>query len=167
MVYEVTITGLDGVAHALRVESPASGLWSVNGTIVNVETVELDALSRSLISENVSYEVRSEVQAGEEIIVVNGNRHVAEVRDPRSLRGRRDAATSGDGPKKSNAPMPGKVVRILQAVGSQVALGQGVIVIEAMKMQNELKSPKSGTVMKINFKEGDTVNAGETLVVVE
>jgi len=167
MVYEVAITGSDGVTHALRVESAANNLWLVNGTNVQVEFHEINPMVRSLISENASYDVRTDVQNGEEIIVVNGNRYVVDVRDPRSLRGRRDAAVTLDGPKKINAPMPGKVVRVLQAEGSLVELGQGIIVIEAMKMQNELKSPKAGTVKKIYFKEGDTVNAGETLAIVE
>ena len=61
--------------------------------------------------------------------------------------------------------MPGKIVRVLVAKGQQVENGQGLLVIEAMKMQNEVRSPKSGTVEKV-AKEGQTVNAGEILAVV-
>jgi pyruvate carboxylase subunit B len=63
--------------------------------------------------------------------------------------------------------MPGKVVRLLVAENDAVEAGQGVAVIEAMKMQNELKSPKKGVVRKILAREGAAVNAGETLAVVE
>ena len=61
--------------------------------------------------------------------------------------------------------MPGKIVRVLVAAGQQVSAGQGLLVIEAMKMQNEIRSPKSGTVEKL-AREGQTVNAGEVLAVV-
>ena len=63
--------------------------------------------------------------------------------------------------------MPGKVVRILAQQGAQVESGQGVLVIEAMKMQNELKSAKKGVVRKIMVKEGATANSGDVLAVVE
>jgi biotin carboxyl carrier protein len=63
--------------------------------------------------------------------------------------------------------MPGKVVRLLCAVGDEVAANQGVLVVEAMKMQNEVQSPKAGRVIEIRVREGQTVNAGEVLAVVE
>jgi biotin carboxyl carrier protein len=65
------------------------------------------------------------------------------------------------------APMPGKVVRVLLARGDEVTLGQGVVVVEAMKMQNEVKSPKSGRVVEIRVAEGATVTANQLLAVVE
>jgi biotin carboxyl carrier protein len=63
------------------------------------------------------------------------------------------------------APMPGKIVRVLSAPGEKVEAGQGLLVIEAMKMQNEIRSPKSGTIERL-AKEGNTVQAGEILAVV-
>jgi biotin carboxyl carrier protein len=63
--------------------------------------------------------------------------------------------------------MPGKVVRVLVEVGAQVAKGDGIIVVEAMKMQNELRSPKDGTVKDIRGSEGATVNPGEVLAIIE
>lgn len=65
------------------------------------------------------------------------------------------------------APMPGKVVRVLLGAGDEVTLGQGVVVVEAMKMQNEIKSPKSGRVIEVRVIEGATVNANQVLAVVE
>jgi len=63
--------------------------------------------------------------------------------------------------------MPGKVVRILLEAGSEVKKGDGVLVVEAMKMQNEMKSPKDGIVRELRSTEGSTVNAGDVLVVIE
>jgi biotin carboxyl carrier protein len=63
--------------------------------------------------------------------------------------------------------MPGRVVRLLVEVGDEVVEGQGVVVIEAMKMQNELKASKAGPVAKVSVAVGDTVGAGDVLVVVE
>ncbi len=74
---------------------------------------------------------------------------------------------SEEGEQTLIAPMPGKVVKVLLCAGDEVAAGQGVVVVEAMKMQNEIKSPKAGRVIEIRVKEGDTVNAGQTLALVE
>jgi biotin carboxyl carrier protein len=63
--------------------------------------------------------------------------------------------------------MPGKVVRIIVPQGESVEAGKGVLVVEAMKMQNELKSPKAGKVQKILVAEGATVNAGDTLAIID
>jgi len=71
------------------------------------------------------------------------------------------------GPRKLTAPMPGKVVRLLANQGAEVEAGAGILVVEAMKMQNELKSPKKGTIQKILVREGATVNAGDVLAIVE
>ena len=79
----------------------------------------------------------------------------------------RPPAPGLEGPKKLVSPMPGKVVRVLVAAGAEVEAGQGIIVVEAMKMQNEIKSPKKGKVSKIIAAEGATVNAGEALAIVE
>ena len=87
--------------------------------------------------------------------------------DPRSLKGRKGAGAGVDGPRAVKAPMPGRVVRVLVGVGDEVAEQQGVVVIEAMKMQNELKSPKAGRVVRVAAVVGETVGSGDVLVVVE
>jgi biotin carboxyl carrier protein len=71
------------------------------------------------------------------------------------------------GPQRLTAPMPGKVVRVLLKPGDEVAAGQGVIVVEAMKMQNEIKSPKSGRILEVRVAEGENVNNKQVLAVVE
>ena len=100
-------------------------------------------------------------------VVIGGRRYGFEVEDPRSLTGRRGAGAGTEGPRPVKAPMPGRVVRLLVGVGDEVVEGQGVVVIEAMKMQNELKSPKAGRVVRVGAGVGDTVGSGDVLVVVE
>jgi biotin carboxyl carrier protein len=63
--------------------------------------------------------------------------------------------------------MPGKVVRIVAEVGQEVKIGDSIIVVEAMKMQNEMKSPKDGVVKEIRAENGATVNTGDVLAVIE
>ena len=114
-----------------------------------------------------SYEVVPDpVPGGGTGIRVNGLAIAVEVYDPRSLRGRK-VAGAALGRQSVTAPMPGKVVRILVAAGDVVQAGQGLIVVEAMKMQNEMKSPKAGRVAEIRTKAGAAVSAGEVLTVIE
>lgn len=101
--------------------------------------------------------------------IVNLGNHQLEVSviDPKKIRAKATGEESADGVAEIKTAMPGKVVRILVEEGAAVAHGEGVIVVEAMKMQNEMKSPKDGTVKQIRVGEGATVNAGEVLVVIE
>lgn len=170
MIYEVHITSPDDKSHTLKVEQCADGSWSVNGSAVVLDATSPEPELLSIISNNASFTAqRNPITAadGAISIILNGAEFIASVHDPRSLRSRRGTAASTDGPRKLNAPMPGKVVRILTPEGTIVSAGQGVIVIEAMKMQNELKSPKDGVVKKIAFAEGATVNPGDTLAIIE
>jgi len=99
-------------------------------------------------------------------IQVNDRIFSVELFDPRELRARSTAGAS-HGRQNVVAPMPGKVVRLLAAVGEPIEAGQGLIVVEAMKMQNEMKAPKAGIVVEIKTKAGATVTAGEILIVIE
>lgn len=99
-------------------------------------------------------------------LVVDGAPLAVEVVDPRAGR-KRGAAGLAEGRQLLKAAMPGKVVRVLVVEGAEVEAGQGVLVVEAMKMQNELKSPKCGVVTRIAVAEGATVSAGDLLAVVE
>lgn len=87
--------------------------------------------------------------------------------NPRQLRGARSASGQDAGRAQVRAAMPGKVVRVLVEVGAEVEAGDGLLIVEAMKMQNEMKSPKTGRVVELHAAAGATVNAGEVLVVVE
>ncbi len=96
-----------------------------------------------------------------------GNRHLhVELLDGRTAL-RRSSQPDHDGIAELCAPMPGKVFRILVEQGDTVEANQGLLVIEAMKMQNEMKSPKRGKIRKLSVEEGMTVNAGDLLVEVE
>lgn len=91
----------------------------------------------------------------------------ADVRDPRAWRGRNQGALEAEGRQQIIAPMPGKVIRLLVRVGDEVKAGQGLVVVEAMKMQNEIRSPKKGRVERLQAKEGQPVNAGDVLAWVD
>jgi biotin carboxyl carrier protein len=80
---------------------------------------------------------------------------------------RATADHASEGRQQLVAPMPGKIVRVLLKPGDEVTAGQGVIVVEAMKMQNEIKSPKAGRITEIRVAEGATVTANQVLAVVE
>jgi biotin carboxyl carrier protein len=179
MTYDIVITDAGGRATSVRVELKRvadAQAWEcrVDGQPFTFDSTQPEADVLSILVDGQSHEVRRDAAgtngngAYTELgIAISGRRFTAEVNDPRSLRGRKAKAGSVDGPKKIKAPMPGKVVRILAAEGEAVQAGQGVVVIEAMKMQNELKAPKSGTVKKIMATEGMAVIAGDTLAIVE
>ena len=164
MNYDIT---LDGENHRLEL-SPADGRWScrVDGREVEVDAVLARPDVLSLRIGNQAYEVKCERVDSELHLWVGSERFAVEIRDPRSLRGRSRTADD-DGPRKLTAPMPGKVVRVLVSPGAGVEIGTGVLVVEAMKMQNEIKSPKKGTIQKILVDEGAAVNAGDVLAIVE
>jgi biotin carboxyl carrier protein len=164
MLYDVTI---DGKNYRLDL-THADGRWScrLDGRDMEVDAVLARPDVLSLRIGNLAYEVKSERVANDLHLWVGSTRFAVEVRDPRSLRGRTRAADA-HGPKKVVAPMPGKVVRLLVREGDEVEPGAGVAVVEAMKMQNEIKSPKKGTIQKILASEGATVNAGDVLAIVE
>jgi biotin carboxyl carrier protein len=87
--------------------------------------------------------------------------------DPKRLRGAGAEAAAADGIAQIVSQMPGKVVRVIAEINQTVAAGDSILVVEAMKMQNEMKSPKDGTVKEIRVAVGATVNAGDILAVIE
>lgn len=100
-------------------------------------------------------------------IYVGRDRYLYRIEDPRSLKSRRGKLDIAAGPASIKAPMPGRVVRVLALVGDEVASHQGIVVIEAMKMQNELKSPKAGRVGRILVEVGSAVVSGQPLAIIE
>ena len=112
--------------------------------------------------------VEGRPQSGKTIEVSVGATHYeVTLLDSRRLRGAASMASHGDDAARIIAPMPGKVVRVLVEPGAQVEAGAGVVTVEAMKMQNEMKSPKAGSVVALNVRVGATVNAGDVLAVIE
>lgn len=164
MTYDVT---LDGKNHRLELDR-ADGRWScrLDGREIEVDAVLARPDVLSLRIGNLAYEVKCERVASELHLWVGSERFAVEVRDSRSLRGR-GRSVDDRGPRKLTAPMPGKVVRVLVSQGDGVETGTGVLVVEAMKMQNEIKSPKKGILQKIVASEGTAVNAGDVLAIVE
>jgi biotin carboxyl carrier protein len=97
---------------------------------------------------------------------IGGTRYIVSTADLRD-RSAKLKKQGGAGPVELHAQMPGKVVKLLVGPGASVQAGEGLVVVEAMKMQNQMKSPKDGTVTKIYVKEGAAVAAGERLMIVE
>jgi biotin carboxyl carrier protein len=99
-------------------------------------------------------------------VVLRGRSYEFAAYDPRSLTTRRTAADAHQGPTTLKSPMPGRIVHILCPAGTAVEAKQGILTVEAMKMQNELKSPRAGVVDQVLVKEGDSVVAGQALAIV-
>lgn len=100
-------------------------------------------------------------------VSLHGRNYAVTIVDPKRLRSGQNSDRHHHGVAEILAPMPGKVVRVQLEAGANVEKGVGIVVVEAMKMQNEMKSPRAGVVVAINVKPGDTVNAGDVLAVVE
>lgn len=140
---------VDNREYELEISEPEPGVYFLkhNGRIFN--TFALDQ------------------PGGTSEVSVNGKSFDVQIIDPKRLRGSGGGDSHDDGLVEIKTAMPGKVVRILAAKGESVEKGSGVIVVEAMKMQNEMRSPKDGVIKEIRVLEGVTVNAGDVLVVIE
>ena len=113
-----------------------------------------------------SFELTVLEHAGEYIVSIGPYRISVEIVDPRKAL-RRAAHSGQDGAVEIRAPMPGKIVRVLARENAAVEAGQSIVVMEAMKMQNEIKSPKKGVVRKLGVSDGAAVNSGDLLATVE
>jgi biotin carboxyl carrier protein len=165
MTYDVAI---DGERYRLELNRTDNG-WHcrLNGLELNIDAVLVRPDVLSILVDGRTYEVRRDHAGAGLHLYIGARRYAAELYDPRSFRGRKDSARFETGARKLVAPMPGKIVRILAREQMAVEVGQGVVVVEAMKMQNEIKSPKHGTVKSLSVKEGAAVNAGDVLAIVE
>lgn len=178
MIYDVEINGrarrvavtrhgqafevsVDGRKQAASV-SVVNGVWS----LILADVAEGGAAPAA----QRSYEVAIvDAPDGALTVHVNGRLVTAAVAGARGSWARRgnDGGAAGKGPQKITAPMPGKVVKVLVKAGDEVAAKQGVVVVEAMKMENELKAARAGTVKEVKAVEGTSVEAGAVLVIVE
>jgi biotin carboxyl carrier protein len=169
MKHEIALTGAGG-KETRTVELRREGSsWRavIDGNPHEADAVEVAPHTLSILLEGKSFELRVTPLADGSLRIQSAQAElVAQVLDPREWRGRH-GALEVQGPQQVVAPMPGKIVRILVQVGETVEAGQGLVVVEAMKMQNEIRSPKSGKVEKIVAKEGETVNPGDVLVWVD
>jgi len=165
MIYDVSI---EDTKYRLELNRTPTG-WTcgLNGRPVQLDAALIRPGVLSLLIESRVYEVKREKVGSEIHLWVGSQRYAVELRDLRSLRNLKDGARRQQGSSKLIAPMPGKVVRLLVNEKDKVEAGQGVVVVEAMKMKNEIKSPKKGIVQRLTAAEGSSVNAGDVLAIVE
>jgi len=141
---------------------------SLDGDRVDADAIEIAPNIFSVLLKGKSHEIRVTPNPTGALTLQTGRHEfTAEIIDPRAWRGRHHGTLEAEGRQQILAPMPGKIVRVLAQAGEKVLAGQGLLVVEAMKMQNEIRSPKSGTVERLLVKEGQPVNAGEVLAWVD
>lgn len=159
-----------GRDHRLDVRQDRDGLHvRLDDREFHVDFLQVDPGLYSLLIGGRSYEIDLVEMEDALVVLVNGQPFRVEIQDERERR-LRTAVGKGDiktGKRVVAAPMPGKVVRLLVRPGDAVQPGDGIIVVEAMKMENELKSPAAGTVKEVRVEEGKAVGGGDVLVVIE
>lgn len=148
---ERVFASVDGRDYEIEVSEPERGVYLFKN---DGKVTEVFVSPRTRPGEPVEVQIRG---ASFEIKLI----------DPKRLRGSVGESEHGDGVAEIRTAMPGKVVRLLVEVGSAVEKGDGVLVVEAMKMQNELKAPKAGVVKEFKITEGQTVAAGDVLAAIE
>ncbi|HEY1332935.1 MAG TPA: biotin/lipoyl-containing protein [Myxococcaceae bacterium] len=166
------VTRLRGAKDAVPVDIEDLGdgtfLLTLGGRSHRVDARVLEHGAVSLLVDGRSHDVELDESGDEVQVLVDSEVVTVDVADERAVSLRAGAAGfSVSGKVVLIAPMPGKVVRVLVAPGAEVTEGQGLVVVEAMKMENELKSPKAGTVVEVFAKEGSTVEANAKLLIVE
>jgi biotin carboxyl carrier protein len=158
---------LNGKARAVELSRGEAGFsCSIDGKPVDADIAEISSGTYSVLIGGQSLEVRVTPGPDALDVSVSGREYSLTVRDPREWRRKHHGAAASEGRQQVVAPMPGKVVRILTKAGEKIEAGQGVVVVEAMKMQNEVRAPKSGIVEKIFVAEGQSVNTGDALATI-
>ena len=162
---------LEGKPHTAELVRVGEGLrCNVDDRALEADAVEVAPGVYSILMGGESLEVRVEPRTEAGVnglrVIVGSSEFSADVRDPRQWRRRRGAAAEAEGRQQVLAPMPGKIIRVLVKAGDSIGMKQGLVVVEAMKMQNEIRSPKSGVVERILVTEGQTVNTGEVLAII-
>ena len=172
MTFEVEVNGRTIAVSVERAGSPDRFRVSVDGEVTLVDAQRSSEFGLSLLFPESSHDgVRVSLAPGSapgEMLAYLGGRTIpVVVNGRRSGRGAADTGAGAHGEQKVIAPMPGRVVRILVAPGDEVEARQPVVVVEAMKMENELGAPKAGRVKEIAVTEGQSVEAGRVLIVIE
>jgi biotin carboxyl carrier protein len=178
MQYEVEIGGKLRQVTVARASGSGDGFAvTIDGHTRHVDAARIDAHTLSLLVDSVwpdatvrSYEVTlagAAAAAAGAMTARVGATPVALTMNGRRRWGRKDGGAAGSGPQRLIAPMPGKVVRVLVKVGDAVTARQPVIVVEAMKMENELRAGREGTVTELHGREGMSVDAGALLLVIQ
>ena len=139
----------------------------VGGRVYDLEFREPEPESYLFFLNSDVHECRVSQAKDQYDVNIHGRNCAVTIVDPKRLRSGQNSDRHDHGVAEIVAPMPGKVVRVQLEAGAEVEKGTGIVVVEAMKMQNEMKSPRAGVVVSIKVKPGDTVNAGDVLAVIE
>ena len=131
---------------------------------VSVETVRPGVVSVLLGTRSFTAHVVPSALG--QTVWINGRPHTVAIDDPRD-RAPNESGKAGTGPLEVRAQMPGKVIKVLVEKGASVEAGVSLLIIEAMKMQNEMKTPRAGRILQIFAREGAVVGAGEKLMILE
>jgi biotin carboxyl carrier protein len=164
------IAKLGDQSYTVEIEENGKSVYriSVDGNEFLVDGKKTGRTNFSLIVDNRSFEIEVDNTDDEYRVLVDGRNYRIHLVDERRVRV--GAAQSGlqlQGRQMVSVPMPGKIIAVLVAIGDAVEMGQGLVIVEAMKMENEVRSPISGEVKEIKVKPGDTVEGGALLVIVE
>ena len=162
MLFDATVSG-----RTERVEvREKDGRYRVT---IGDRTLELDVLKageseRSILIDGASYDLAVERGTDGVGVILRGDRFDVELKD--AVKGVAAGRSAPAGPLRLTAPMPGKIVKVLVSPGDSVEAGRGLVVMEAMKMENELKATRGGTVQEIKVKEGQAVETGALLAII-
>ena len=167
MIYEVSEAG-----ETLRIElhEVGEGVYdlTIGGETVRVDAAKSGRTIYSVVEAGRQFEAMVEERGAHGFdILVAGQLFQLEAVDERSRLLVEQARSVSEGPQTVESEMPGKIVKVHLAAGSEVREGQGVVVVEAMKMENEILSPIDGVLKEVAVSEGQTVESGAVLFVVE
>jgi len=159
----------DGATARTRLEPSASKI-AFDGETLLADREEIAPGVYSILIDGRSYEAQVSKRAGDSegasspyMVSVGLRNYLVEIRDPRRWQ-RGGSGVRDHGPREIVAPMPGRIVKVLVSENQEVTQGQGLLVIEAMKMQNEIRAPRAGRVQRIYAREGTGVEAGIRLI---
>ncbi|HKA33372.1 MAG TPA: biotin/lipoyl-containing protein [Candidatus Binatia bacterium] len=164
------IARLGEKTYTVDIEEIGKSLYrvSVDGSEFLVDGKKTGLTNYSLIVDNRSFEVEVDVKEDEYRVLVDGRNYHIDLVDERRVRlGGLQSGIELQGRQNVSVPMPGKIIAVLVAEGDKVEKGQGLVIVEAMKMENEVRCPINGEVKEVRVKTGDAVEAGAVLAVVE
>ena len=155
-----------------RTTADISGVSGRRRVFIGTRQAECDGMKLpdghySIIIDGRVYDLAVEADGDSTFVAGREGKYKFQVRDPRRLLSLKSPEEGASGLQRLRADMPGKVIRVLVREGDAVADGQALLVIEAMKMQNEIRAPKAGIIKDISVVEGKTVSSGESLLSVE
>lgn len=164
------IAKLGARTYTVEIEEVGRSLYrvAVDGNEFFVDGKKTGLTNYSLIVDNRSFEVDVDITEDEYRVLVDGRSYRVELVDERRVRlGGLQSGIQLQGRQRVSVPMPGKVIEVLVGEGDRVEKGQGLVIVEAMKMENEVRSPIAGEVKQVRVKAGDALEAGALLMVVE